>query len=159
MLRWLFDGWRIAIIPTLASGIPAPVLFNVDTTGIVLPSRPDLLGGQRGDLSASDRAYARWFNTDAFAPTPFGRFGTAPRTGAVRLPGIRNVDLGFARAFKVTDQRQFELRAEIFNAALQFNPPPSSVDLNLQSATFGSIGGGVQGLASRVIQLAAKFYF
>jgi hypothetical protein len=159
VLKWLFDGWRIAAIPTLMSGSPAPVFFNVDTTGTGLPSRPDLLAGQSGDLPASERTYARWFNTDAFAPTPLGRFGSAPRTGAVRLPGIRNVDLAFARVFNLDEQRRFELRAEIFNAAIHFNPPPASVDLNLQSATFGSIGGGVQGIASRVIQLAAKFYF
>lgn len=158
-LKWLFDGWRIAVIPALSSGIPAPVFFNVDTTGTGLFSRPDLVPGRRGNLPAAQRTYARWFNTDAFAPTPFGRFGTAPRTGAVRLPALRNVDLGFARVFHASEQRRFELRAEIFNAAILFNPPPAAVDLNLQSATFGSIGGGVQGLASRVIQLAAKFYF
>ncbi len=158
-LKWLLDGWRIAAIPTLSSGPPAPVFFNVDTTGTGLVSRPDRLAGQRGDLPASERTYARWFNTDAFAPAPFGRFGTAPRTGAVRLPGIRNVDLAFARALNWREQRRVELRAEVFNAANHFNAPPAAVDLNLQSATFGSIGGGVQGVTTRVIQLAAKIHF
>jgi hypothetical protein len=158
-LQWLLDGWRIAAIPTLSSGPPAPIFFNVDTTGTGLVSRPDRLAGQRGDLPAADRTYARWFNTDAFAPAPFGRFGTAPRTGAVRLPGIRNIDLAFARALNWREQRRVELRAEVFNAANNFNPSPATVDLNLQSATFGSIGGGVQGVTTRVIQLAAKVHF
>ena len=159
LFKWLFDGWRVAAIPTLSSGAVAPVFFNVDTTGTGSPSRPDRLDGQVGNLPARDRTYSRWFNTGAFAPTPFGRFGTSPRTGAVRLPGIRNFDVAFARAFNLQEERRIELRAEIFNAANHFNPNPSALDLNLQSATFGTIGGGVQGITTRVIQLAAKIHF
>jgi hypothetical protein len=157
--RWLLDGWRIAAIPALSSGAPAPIFYNLDTTGTGLASRPDRLDGQRGDLPRSERSYARWFNTAAFAPTPLGRFGTAPRTGAVRLPGTRNLDLAFARVLNLQDQRRAELRAEVFNAANHFNPPPASLDLNLQSLTFGTIGGGVQGITTRVIQLALKLHF
>jgi hypothetical protein len=40
-----------------------------------------------------------------------------------------------------------------------FNPDPSSLDRNIRSATFGAIGGGVQGVTTRVIQLGAKFNF
>ncbi len=136
-----------------------PKSFNVDTTGIGLPSRPDRLDGQRGDLPHRERSDARWFNADAFAPTPFGRFGTSPRTGAVRLPGVINVDLAFARVLDFTDQQWMELRAEIFNAANHFNPSPVELYLNLQSLTFGSIGGGLQGVTTRVIQLAVKLHF
>lgn len=159
LVKWLFDGWRIAAIPVATSGVPAPVFFNVDTTATGLLSRPDRVDGLRGDLPAAERTYQRWFRTEAFAPTPFGRFGTSPRTGAVRLPGVRNLDLAFARAFHVRENRRVELRAELFNVTNHFNPAPSAVDLNLQSATFGSIGGGLQGLTTRVIQLAAKIHF
>jgi len=158
-LKWLLDGWRISIIPTASSGMPAPVFFNVDTTGTGLFSRPDRVEGASAILPARERSYQQWFNTAAFAPTPFGRFGTSPRTGAVRLPGVLNVDLGFARAFNLAEERRIELRAEIFNATNHFNPGPGSLDLNLQSLTFGSIGGGVQGVTTRVIQLAAKIQF
>ncbi|HAX41024.1 MAG TPA: carboxypeptidase regulatory-like domain-containing protein [Bryobacteraceae bacterium] len=159
LLKWLFDGWRIAAIPTLSSGMPAPVFFNVDTTGTGFPSRPDQLAGQSGMLPAGDRTWERWFNVDAFAATGFARFGTSPRTGAVRLPGVINMDMSFARAFNLRDDRKVEFRAEVFNVANHFNPPPGSLDLNLQSQGFGSIGGGVQGVTTRVIQLAVKIQF
>ena len=51
------------------------------------------------------------------------------------------------------------LRAEFFNLANNFNPDPATVDLNIRSATFGAVGGGVQGITTRVIQLGAKLNF
>ena len=39
------------------------------------------------------------------------------------------------------------------------NPDPATVDRNIRNATFGSVGGGIQGITTRVIQLGAKFYF
>lgn len=46
--------------------------------------------------------------------------------------------------------------ASLFN---QYNPDPSTVDLNFRSATFGTVGGGVRDITTRVIQLGAKLYF
>ena len=40
-----------------------------------------------------------------------------------------------------------------------FNPDPATVDLNSRSAAFGSVGGGVQGITTRVTQLVAKRVF
>ena len=54
---------------------------------------------------------------------------------------------------------RFEFRTEVFNIANHFNPDPGSLDRNVRSATFGSIGAGVQGITTRVIQLGGKFYF
>ena len=159
LLKRLLDGWRIALVPTASSGMPAPVFLNVDTTGTGLFSRPDLREGQSGNLPSSARTWSRWFNVDAFTAPPFGRFGTSPRTGAVRLPGLLNLDMAFARALHLREGRRVELRAEIFNVTSHFNPLPSALDLNLQSQNFGSVGGGVQGVTSRVIQLAAKIQF
>jgi hypothetical protein len=49
------------------------------------------------------------------------------------------------------------IRVEIFNLFNQRNPDPATVDTNLNSATFGSIAGGLRGgISTRVIQLAAK---
>ena len=36
---------------------------------------------------------------------------------------------------------------------------PGTVDRNFRSATFGSVGGGIQGVTTRVIQLGAKLVF
>jgi hypothetical protein len=43
--------------------------------------------------------------------------------------------------------------------ANHYNPDPGTVDLNVRSQTFGAIGGGVQGITTRVIQIGAKLNF
>jgi hypothetical protein len=157
--RYILDGWQASTIMTFQSGFPAPIDFGVDTTGTGIGSRPDVVAGQSGNLSGSERTWKRWFNTAAFAQTPFGRFGTAPRTAAIRLPGITNVDFSVNKHFRITEQRTVEFRTEVFNLFNNFNPDPASLDRNIRSATFGAIGGGVQGITTRVIQLGAKLNF
>ncbi len=157
--KLVLDGWQASTIMTFQGGFPAPIGFGVDTTGTGIGSRPDLVAGQNGNLPGSERTWKRWFNTAAFAQTPFGRFGTAPRTNAIRLPGITNVDFSLHKSVKFKETRAFEVRAEIFNLFKNFNPDPGTVDLNIRSATFGMVGGGVQGITVRVIQLGAKFNF
>ncbi|MGI8992051.1 MAG: carboxypeptidase regulatory-like domain-containing protein [Bryobacteraceae bacterium] len=155
--KYVLDGWQVSTIMTFQSGFPAPVTLNIDTTGTGAASRPDQIA--KGDLPGDQRTWKRWFNTDAFVQAPFGRFGTSPRTDAFRLPGITNFDFSAIKSFRFKETRSFEFRTEIFNLFNNFNPDPSSVDRNLNSATFGSVGGGVQGVTTRVIQLGAKIYF
>ena len=97
------DGWQLSTIMTFQSGFPAPVTSNIDTTGTGISSRPDLVPGQRGDLPGDQRTWKLWFNTAAFAQVPFGRFGTSPRTDAVRLPGITNVDFSINKSLRFTE--------------------------------------------------------
>jgi hypothetical protein len=153
------DGWQLSTIMTFQSGFPAPVTSNIDTTGTGISSRPDLVPGQRGDLPGDQRTWKLWFNTAAFAQVPFGRFGTSPRTDAVRLPGITNVDFSINKSLRFTETKSLEFRSEFFNFLKNFNPDPATVDLNSRSATFGAVGGGVQGITTRVIQLGAKLVF
>jgi hypothetical protein len=155
----VLDGWQLSTIMTFQSGFPAPVTSNIDTTGTGINSRPDMVDGQRGDLPGDQRTWKRWFNTAAFAQAPFGRFGTSPRTGAVRLPGIENVDFSINKSVRFKETRAFEFRTEFFNFLNHYNPDPATVDLNIRNATFGMIGGGVQGITTRVIQLGAKLMF
>src|SRR5215471_5614721 len=157
--RALLDGWQVSTIVTLQSGFPAPITNNVDTTGTGISSRPDSVAGQNGNLPRDQRTWERWFNTAAFVPAPFGRFGTSPRTDAIRLPGIANADFSANKTFRLAEGRLLEFRTEIFNLTNHFNPDPSTLDRNIRSATFGSIGGGVQGVTTRVIQLGAKLMF
>ncbi len=157
--RQILDGWQVSTITTIQSGFPAAVTYNVDTTGAGKNSRPDSVAGQNANLSGDERTWERWFNTAAFAAPPFGRFGTSPRTGAIRLPGVINSDFSVNKRFKFGESRSFEFRTEIFNLFNHFNPDPQTVNLSLTAQTFGSIGGGVRGVTTRVIQLGAKFSF
>lgn len=158
-LKQTVHGWQLSTIMTFQSGYPTPVTANIDTTGVGANSRPDWVAGQNGNLSPDQRTWTRWFNTNAFVVAPYGRFGTSPRTAAFRLPGIINQDFSVNRRFNLNESRYFEFRAEIFNLMNHFNPDPGTVDRNVRSATYGSVGGGVQGITTRVIQLGAKFYF
>ncbi|PYV39926.1 MAG: TonB-dependent receptor [Acidobacteria bacterium] len=158
--RLLLDGWQLSTIMTFQNGFPAPVTNNVDTTGTGISSRPDLVPGQNGNLPGSERTWQRWFNTAAFAlEVPYGRFGTSPRTNAFRLPGIANGDFSVNKTFALSEQRRLEFRTEFFNLTNHFNPDPGTVDRNIRSKTFGAVGGGVQGVTTRVIQLGAKLLF
>ena len=157
-VRALLAGWQMSTIMTAQSGFPAPIDFGVDTTGTGVGSRPDLTG-QPAMLPADERTWTRWFNTDAFAQTPNGRFGTAPRTNAIRLPGLVNFDFSVNKSFPISERFRPEFRTEIFNLFNHYNPDPGTVDRNIRSATFGSVGGGIRGITTRVIQLGLKLNF
>lgn len=155
--KYLLDGWQVSTIMTAQSGFPAPITSNLDTTGTGIISRPNRTGD--GNLPADQRTYKRWFNTNAFSQATYGSFGTAPRTGAIRLPGLINFDFSATKSFRFRERSSLQIRAEFFNLFNHYNPDPQTVDTNLNSVTFGAIGGGVQGITTRVIQLGGKFYF
>ena len=157
--KYALDGWEVSTIMTAESGFPTPVTSTLDTTGTGLISRPDQVPGADGNLPSGQQTWQHWFNTSAFTDAAFGRFGTSPRTDAFRLPGLVNFDFSASKEFRFTERRGLQIRAEMFNLFNHFNPDPQTVDTNLKSATFGSIGGGVSGITTRVIQLGAKLNF
>lgn len=159
--RYLLHGWQVATIITAGSGFPAGINYGIDTTGTGQNSRADVVLGQRGNLDGGQRTWKRWFNTAAFAPARWGYWGTSTRTGAIRLPGLVNWDFSATKQIPFGRERvrRAELRAEFFNINNHFNPAPGSVDRNVRSQTFGAVGGGVQGVTTRIIQLGAKLYF
>lgn len=159
VLRTLLGGWQLSSIIVAQSGFPGDVQYGVDTTGTGIASRADMVAGQDPNLSPGERTWDRWFNTAAFTAPPFGRYGNSPRTGAIRLPGLFTVDFSVNKQFRFAESRRVELRGEFFNLFNHFNPQPGSVDRNSRSVNFGKVGGGVQGLTIRVIQLGAKLYF
>lgn len=157
--KYVLDGWQVSTIMTFQSGFPAPIDYNVDTTGTGIGSRADIVAGQSGNLDSGSRTWRKWFNTGAFAFAKAGAFGTSPRTNSVRLPGIMLADFSASKDFHIMERRYFQFRAEIFNLFNHYNPEPGSLDRNIRSQTFGMIGGGVQGITTRVVQLGAKFNF
>jgi hypothetical protein len=159
LTRTLLYGWQVSTIAVGQSGFPTDIAFGVDTTGTGVGSRPDMVPGQKPNLPASERTYQRWFNTAAFAQTPFGRYGDSPRTGAIRLPGLINVDFSVNKDFHFGEKGRVEFRTEFYNLFNHYNIEPGSVDRGIRSVNFGKVGGGIQGLTTRVIQLGAKLYF
>ncbi|MES1258592.1 MAG: hypothetical protein ABUS51_09180, partial [Acidobacteriota bacterium] len=70
-----------------------------------------------------------------------------------------NIDFSVTKTVKFQESRAFEFRTEFFNLLNHYNPDPQTVDLNIRSRTFGSVGAGVQGITTRVIQFGAKLNF
>lgn len=157
--KYALDGWQVSTIMTAQTGFPTPVTSTLDTTGTGIISRPNQIAGQDGNLPADQRTWQHWFNTNAFTDAAYGTFGTSPRTGAIRLPGLINFDFSANKEFRFTERRGLQFRAEIFNLFNHYNPDPQTVDTNLKSATFGAVGGGVSGITTRVVQLGAKLNF
>ena len=118
-------------------------------------------------------AKGQYFNASCFqAPEP-ETAPNAPNIGTYRLPYIHGPryesdDIGLYKAFKITETKNLQFRAQAFNFAN--HPLYSFVEydpgLYLAYATYGSLptntdsaGFAKTKLGSRTIQLALKFYF
>ena len=158
--KTLLDGFQVSTIFTGQSGPAGTVSNNLDRTGTGLASRPDLVVGQDPNRPSGGKTATQFFNTAAFTTAAIGTFGTSPRAAAFTLPGIMNDDASFVKGFKLGEQRNLQLRGEIYNLFLHYNPNPNGVGTALNNAnTFGKLGGGTSDRVSRIVQLSAKFYF
>ena len=159
--KLLLDGFQVSTILTAVSGDPTAVFYTGATVNASSQNaRPDVVAGQAPNLARGSRTATMQFNTAAFTTPAIATFGNSRRSGAVRLPGVFNDDISVTKGFKFGDVRNFQLRADFFNAFKHFNPDPSTITTTINSANYGRINDGIQGgYATRVIQLGAKMYF
>src|SRR6185436_8335104 len=126
----LTNDWQISAIMRAQSGN----FFEV-TTGVDNALNGN--GSQRA-TQVLDNPYLKngyqWLNPAAFGSPAPGAFSDVP-IHSYQGPGSFNVDLGISRSFRVGGERQFQLRAEIFNVlnSVQLSNPVSS----LNSSNFG----------------------
>jgi len=159
LTKTLLAGWQLSTIGVAQSGFPGDISYGLDTTATGVGSRANVVAGQEANLPGDQRTYQRWFNTGAFGAPALGQYGNSPRTGAIRLPGLLNIDFTVNKSFNFGERARFEFRTEFYNLFNHYNIDPGSVDRNFRSVNFGKVGGGIQGLTTRVIQLGGKFYF
>jgi hypothetical protein len=159
--KLLLDGFQVSTILTAVSGDPSQVTYSgASVNASSTAARADVVAGQSPYIARGERTQTMVFNTAAFKTPAIATYGNSPRTGAVRLPGLINDDISATKGFKFGESRNFQLRADFFNALKHFNPDPSTINTNITSPNFGKINDGVQGgYATRVIQLGAKLYF
>jgi hypothetical protein len=118
--------------------------------------RANLVGNPHASTPSYPLSKTNPINIFAFADPPGGTFGTMGRN-SLRADWGRNLDLSFFRAFKLSETRRFEFRAEAFNAT---NTPVMGTPDN-----YLPDGPGYFGVVShtanteRQLQLALKFYF
>jgi len=117
-----------------------------------------------GDPYAGAHNVDQFYNPAAFAtPSPVATIGQTDfsplggKRSQLTGPPLRQLDMGFAKQFKIFGQRQFEIRGEAFNVT---NTPsfslPGSLDYR-DARNFASIT--TMRNTPRQIQLGAKIYW
>jgi hypothetical protein len=166
----VLGDWQFNTIVSLLGGVPFDVFSGANTPGLAsAPAnggfRPDLVPGVPVYLDTGDPTQR--LNPAAFALPAAGRFGNLGR-GAVRMPGIKNIDFSLSKNWKMRERYGIQFRSEMFNAfnhpnfigidnglAFQNNRNDANFGRSLNS-NFGRLGGD---LGPRVIQFGLKFTF
>jgi hypothetical protein len=145
----VLGGWQLGGIVTLRTGeYRAPSSNASANVGRSDRNRPDRVG--EGNLSRDERTVTRWFDTTAFRPQPFGRFGNSGE-GVLVMPGANNGDLSLLKNFRLVERTTLQFRSEFFSA---FNHPNYGYPgLTIGTPQFGVI---TSASGSRSIQLALK---
>lgn len=159
LLRHVLNGWTIAPIVRLRSGLPFTITNgNVDAN---LDGNNNDRGQQVGDPHVDTPTAAQWFNTAAFVQnrvvTGLAVDGNTPRN-LLDGPGYRSVDLAISRAFRLPGNTKLTLRAEgtnVFNI-VNLGQPGASVPSGATSTTFGVIRNAN---AMRRLQLGMRLTF
>ena len=150
---WKISGWQIAGLVRVQAG-------DMVTVSQATNSNSNLgFGVQRPNLIANPntpavRTVQQWFNTAAFVVAPQFTLGNATRN-PVRGPGLQNADLMIGKTFRVTEQVNFEFRAEVFNVS---NTPPLN-DPNGTSCCSGAFGSITSAGNPRDFEFAGKVHF
>jgi len=138
-LRHILNGWNIAPIVKLRSGIPFTVTNNnVDANldGVGTTDRAQIVGDPHLDHPTA----AQWFNTAAFAQNRAQAGNPVDGNSARNIlegPGFRVVDLAISRDFQLPGKARLSVRAEATNAfnIVSLGQPGTGVT----SGTFGVI--------------------
>ncbi|MBI4468258.1 MAG: TonB-dependent receptor [Acidobacteria bacterium] len=133
----ILNGWRLAGIASLHSGLPFTPTLNFDPTNSGSAARPNRLSD--GNLPRGERTLQRYFDIQALQAPSAYTFGNAGRN-ILRGPGLVNFDFGLHRNFRAGEKVRVEFRVELFNA---FNTPhfddPSGVIGTPQAGVIQSV--------------------
>jgi len=168
----LTEGWRFAGDTTFQTGFPLGLTDSSDNSltcwqgfnsygcadrpnvvgpvKISDPRNTNLVNATQGGTRLRSHYY---FDPNSFAPEVRGFLGSAGRNW-FHGPGINVWDLGFYKDTRLTESTRIEVRFEFFNL---FNHTQfAEVGTDINTSSFGRARAAQQ---SRIIQLAAKFYF
>jgi hypothetical protein len=178
-LQKVGNGWALAGIMTLQSGLPFSILDSAAGTlfgpATVYTTGNLAAGATLGDVSRSGSVSSRvnkFFNTKAFVPAPFvpdgglidGKypvsgggtiFGSLGRN-ILRGPDQRDFDIAVIKTTPLTDRVKLIFRWEIFNMLNRPNFANPSNDVSTPS-TFGVISALT--VNPRIMQYALKLEF
>ena len=157
--RKVFDDWGFSGISSFTTGPYGTVLSGESDNSLTGTGhdRANVVGNWRLSSGRSlDAREAEYFNTAAFTNNTVGTFGNVGQ-GTIPLPGSWGTDFALLKhlPFGAEHQREFELRAEFFNAFNHTNL--SGPGLQVGQPGFGIAGVGSQ--PGRIIQLGGKIMF
>jgi outer membrane receptor protein involved in Fe transport len=151
----LVGGWQLAIVGLQQTGVYlTPLVTMPDPTGTrfttgarpIVTIRPD----QIQDAALSDASIDKWYDPQAFAPPPLGRFGNAER-GSVVGPGLNVWHAGVYKSFGTSSSSnapRIRLEASATNVLNQpqwGNPNMNVTAGNAASASITTVGGPTTG--------------
>ena len=157
--RTALGGWSVTAIHTMRSGAPLTITAgsdrNFDGTN---NDRADLIGNPLLDPNRPrSQVVDQWFNPAAFSSITQLKNsfdGTAGR-GIIDGPGLKNVDLGIYREFRIKEGQTLMFRTEMSNALNMVNLSNPGTNANT-SSTFGKISTASP---MRQIQLGLRLKF
>jgi hypothetical protein len=155
VMRALLNDWSLSAITTLRSGAPFTVTSGRDNNlDGVNNDRPNLIGNARLDPNRSRSAVTNlWFDPTAFVPNGAGMEGTAGRN-ILDGPGMKNIDLGMFRDFRLRERLTIQFRGEVTNALNLVNLSAPTATLNSQA-----VGTIRTARAMRQVQLGLRLAF
>ncbi len=169
----LKEGWQLTAIGSVHSGTPFSPFDAFDRANVGAggaannAERPDLIQNRKGNPSGrrNTSTGVYFYDPSAFALQPAGVFGNLGRN-TITAPGVRELDLGFAKATKISERTNLLIRADAFNLTnhTNFGFPNAALFEGVDgagSAIANPAAGQVTTTAttSRQIQLSAKFSF
>jgi hypothetical protein len=142
VLRHVLNGWSVAPIIKLRSGLPFTITNgNVDAN---LDGNTNDRAQLVGDPHVDHPTITQWFNTAAFAQnkvvTGIATDGNSPRN-LLDGPAFRVIDFALSRDFQMPRRTKLTFRLEgtnIFNI-VNYGQPGASVPSGATSTTFGVI--------------------
>lgn len=157
---FLANGWQIAPLIRLTSGLPINITSGVDNSRTGQGNdRPNFVPGvsqytgKKITLNASGNRF--YLNSAAYSSNAVGTFGNLARNSA-RGPNNYDVDASLSRIFPLYERLNLQLRLEGFNL---FNHPYfSTFTTALNSSQFG-YATATPADEQRIFQAAAKFNF
>ena len=153
-------GWEVSGILTMHTGFAMTVnnWGDPSNTGgwVSRPNCSSTIGYPKTVVSQANGGGIQWFDASAFTPVAAGHFGNCSN-GKVRGPGLKNMDLGLKKDFKLGETRRLEFRSEFLNLTNTkiLNVPSEFADYSA-ATSLGRITGS-QG--ERNVQLALKLFF
>jgi len=159
----LTAGWALSGITTFAKGEPIQLTETDDNSlsgtfsdTVDKPSYNPNGGALFVNRNPRNAAGQPYFNPNYFMQEPLGQVGNAMRR-YFSGPGINNFDMALLKDTKITEDVQFQFRAEafnIFNHAQFMNPSG-----NFNNSGAGGFGYVTSARDPRIMQLALKLLF